>query len=74
MFEYAYELLLEKGDYKKSDILMVGDTLHTDIIGGNKFGIDTVLVMTGNTRMEWANILMESYGIVPDFVSESIGK
>ena len=31
---------------------MVGDTLHTDIIGGNKFGLDTVLVLSGNTLPE----------------------
>ena len=24
---------------------MVGDTLHTDILGGNKFGLDTALVL-----------------------------
>ncbi len=73
MFMYAYELLLEKGSFKKDEILMVGDTLYTDIIGGNKFGVDTALVLTGNTRKERAEILIRSYGIIPDFICESIG-
>ena len=31
---------------------MVGDTLYTDIIGGNKFGIDTALVLDRNDPTE----------------------
>ncbi len=73
MFMYAYELLLEKGDFKKDEILMVGDTLYTDIIGGNKFGVDTALVLTGNTRKDRAEVMIRSYGIIPDFICESIG-
>ena len=73
MFIYAYEKLLEKNDYKKNDILMVGDTLYTDIIGGNKFGVDTALVLTGNTRKERAEVLIRSYGVIPDYICESVG-
>lgn len=32
----------------KSRILMVGDTPRTDILGSNRFGIDSALVMRGN--------------------------
>ncbi len=73
MFMYAYELLMRQGNYKKDEILMVGDTLYTDIIGGNKFGVDTALVLTGNTRKERAEVLIRSYGIIPDYICESIG-
>lgn len=73
MFMYAYELLQEVGDYKKNEILMVGDTLYTDIIGGNKFGADTALVLSGNTPAHRAELLIESLGIKPDFICEHIG-
>ena len=73
MFIYAYERLLEKGNFNKREILMVGDTLYTDIIGGNKFGVDTALVLTGNTRKERAEVLIRSYGVIPNYICESVG-
>ena len=73
MFMYAYEQLMEKGEFTKGEILMVGDTLYTDILGGNKFGVDTALVLTGNTQRERAEILIRSYGIIPDFICDSVG-
>ena len=73
MFMYAYEQLIEKGEFTKREILMVGDTLYTDILGGNKFGVDTALVLTGNTRKERAEVLIRSYGIIPDYICESVG-
>jgi len=50
---------------------MVGDTLSTDIIGGNKFGLDTVLVLTGNTLAKHAEMRINSRGIIPTYVCES---
>ncbi|WP_420457820.1 HAD-IIA family hydrolase [Neolewinella sp.] len=55
------------------DILMVGDTLHTDILGGNTFGVATVLVLSGNTRPDSAELEIESSGIIPDYICTSIG-
>jgi len=55
------------------DILMVGDTLTTDIVGGNKYGLDTALVLTGNTLKEDANILIRSTGITPTYLMETAG-
>ena len=43
MFMYAFDGLNGNGTYSKNDILMVGDTLHTDILGGNKFGLKTTI-------------------------------
>jgi HAD superfamily hydrolase (TIGR01450 family) len=73
MFMYAYEKLLEKQAVSKNEILMVGDTLHTDILGGNKFGLDTALVLSGNTLVEQLNYSVNNTGIIPTYVCESIG-
>lgn len=74
MFTYAFEDLNRIIACEKHEILMVGDTLHTDILGGNKFGVHTTLVLTGNTRSENADILIHSTGIIPDYICNSIGK
>src|SRR6185312_16159501 len=44
MFMFAYDLIRDMGPVNKSEIVMVGATMQTDILGGNKFGLDTVLV------------------------------
>jgi HAD superfamily hydrolase (TIGR01450 family) len=72
MFMYALEELQETGNFDRNDILMVGDTLHTDILGGNKFGIDTLLVLSGNTRKENYQTRVQASGVIPDFVCDSI--
>lgn len=73
MFMFALEHLQYEGlDVTRQDILMVGDTLHTDILGGNKFGIKTALVLSGNTTERNAQLLIDSTGVVPDYIFESI--
>ena len=72
MFMYAFEQINQVGQFSKQDILMVGDTLHTDILGGNKFGLDTALVLTGNTRAKNVDLKIRSSGIIPDYICESI--
>ena len=73
MFNYAFEHInQEEFKYTKDDILMVGDTLSTDILGGNKFGLKTMLVLSGNTRSDNAELWINSTGIIPDFICESI--
>ena len=72
MFIYAFEDLNRQGNYKKEDILMVGDNLNTDILGGNKFGVKTALVLSGNTRPDTVDLQIESSGILPDFICDSI--
>jgi len=71
MFLLAYERALKDIQVKRNEILMVGDTLYTDIIGGNKFGLDTVLVLSGNTLPDMATIRISSSGIIPTYVCES---
>jgi len=72
MFMYGFEQLNKIRTYRRKDILMVGDTLHTDILGGNKFGISTALVLTGNTSPEEASTLIKSTGVIPDYVCRTI--
>ena len=50
---------------------MVGDTLQTDILGGNKFGLDTVLVLSGNTLPKDAENRITSTGIVPTYICDT---
>src|SRR6056297_16321 len=72
MFMYAFDDINRSGMFTKSDILMVGDTLHTDILGGYKFGLQTLLVLSGNTRPESVEMKINSSGIIPDYISDSI--
>ena len=72
MFMYALEDIKQEITVERSEILMVGDTLHTDILGGNKFGLATALVLSGNTRREKYKTMVRATGIIPDFVCESI--
>jgi HAD superfamily hydrolase (TIGR01450 family) len=72
MFMFAYNKILEEGSFRKHQILMVGDTLHTDILGGNKFGLDTALVLTGNTIESSVEAMVAATGIIPDFICKSI--
>lgn len=72
IFMFAMESILpfHKG-LTKRDILMVGDTLHTDILGGNKFGLDTALVLTGNLLPEDYENRIISTGISPTYICET---
>jgi HAD superfamily hydrolase (TIGR01450 family) len=72
IFMFAWEMVQKHHpNLTKKDILMVGDTLHTDILGGNKFGLDTVLVLTGNILPEDAETRIIGSGIVPTFICDS---
>lgn len=72
MFNFAFDQINTEGTFSKEEILMVGDTLHTDILGGNKFGIKTTLVLSGNTRESDAMLNIRSTGIIPDFICDTI--
>ena len=73
MFAFAFERARKAlPDLHRSEVLMVGDTLETDIAGANKFGIDTALVLSGNTRPADAEVQIRASGIIPTYVCESI--
>ena len=71
MFMFAYDLIREHRTVGKQDIVMVGDTLHTDILGGNKFGLDTVLVLSGNTLPDNAETRITATGIAPTYICDN---
>ncbi len=71
MFMFAYDLIREYRTISKKEIVMVGDTLQTDILGGNKFGLDTVLVLSGNTLPQDVETKIRSTGIVPTYICEN---
>lgn len=73
IFSKAFHLALEENpSLTKRDVLMVGDTLYTDIRGGNKYGIDTALVLSGTTLEKDYHSRIQATGIVPNYVCESI--
>ena len=54
-------------------VLMVGDTLHTDILGGRQMGFATVLVTNfGALAAMDADDAIARSGIVPDFIIDRI--
>ncbi len=59
-------------DLGRSEALMVGDTLDTDIISANKFRIDSCLVLSGNTQAEKYERMVDASSIIPTFVADSI--
>ncbi len=73
MFIFAFQHVQQFRPVAKEDILMVGDTLHTDIVGGNKFGLDTCLVLSGNTLPRLYKDRLHITGIIPDYICESVG-
>ena len=61
------------GGLARDRVAMVGDTLHTDILGANAAGLRSVLVTGhGLFRDGGADEAMESTGILPDFVTATV--
>jgi HAD superfamily hydrolase (TIGR01450 family) len=67
---YDHVLKTELKGVDRRRIAMVGDTLHTDILGGAAAGVRTVLV-TGHGLLKGMDIpeLVSQSGIVPDFIA-----
>jgi len=62
--------ILKKTGCTKEETVMVGDRLYTDILCGNNAGVDTILVLSGETKKED----LEKSLIRPTFVMEGIGE
>ncbi len=77
VYELAFKRLAAVGIHDKKRMLMIGDTLETDILGANNVGIDSAVVKTGN--MEKLLIagnsmekILQNYGIMPTWVIDSL--
>ncbi len=63
-----FKLAQERLNIKKSEILMIGDNLKTDIAGSNSFGIKSALVTSGKTSLQSAR----NSKIKPDFILKNL--
>lgn len=45
-------LAMEKYGYKKEETVMIGDRVYTDIASGYNAGVDTILVLSGESALE----------------------
>ncbi len=73
IFDYTYALAQKDvKDLKRSEVLMVGDTLATDIAGAKAAGMHALLVFTGNTTEENYEDEAKEAGILPDYFSKSV--
>ena len=64
---FCFDLLRKQHNVKDvplSKWLMVGDNLETDIMFGNKCGIDSLLVLSGVTSAEKAIRLHKGRGVL----------
>lgn len=67
--KHIYEQLRSHLKCKKSEMIMVGDRLYTDIKGANDFGIDTVLVLSGETTRK----MLTTRAPKPTSVAQNVG-
>jgi len=64
----SFEVALSTLGLPPHEVLMIGDRLETDVLGAQKAGLDTALVLTGISREQ--DIAQE--GIVPTWVADSL--
>jgi len=63
-----YTLVADQLDTDASRMLMIGDRLDTDILGGNRFGADTLFVQSGVSAVEDIAML----GIDPTWIAADL--
>jgi len=66
--ERIFQIALEKLGVKPQEAIMVGNRISTDILGGNKTGMKTVLIEWSNKHQEEATCEMER----PSYIIHSL--
>ena len=66
---HLFELALRKLGAEPETTAIIGDRLDTDILGGDRFGLVTILVLSGVTDAQQ----LASSSLAPDLVYEDIG-
>lgn len=73
-FANVFDLALSKipSNIPRERIVMVGDTLHTDVLGGAAMGMKTILI-TDHGLFKGKDITpyIEASGIIPDFIAKT---
>jgi len=67
---YLIELIMKEREFKREEMLIVGDRLETDILAGKRAGVKTALVLTGVATKEEAEKLEKEKR--PDYIMESV--
>lgn len=65
------ELALQQSSLAVNDCVMIGDTLEADIAAGRSLGMQTILVLTGNTARDAISPTLP-WNYQPDWIMESI--
>ena len=67
------EQITARSNWNYDRIAMVGDSLHTDILGGQAYGLNTVLITGhGLFRDGGADQAINLSGIIPDYITASV--
>lgn len=61
---------MEQTGKQKQDTIVIGDRMHTDVLSGIKAGVDTALVLTGESTVADAKAAPQP----PTFIFEDIGQ
>ncbi|MEM8694332.1 MAG: HAD-IA family hydrolase [Pseudomonadota bacterium] len=71
-FPNIYDLVFERlGPVDRPRVVMVGDSLHTDVLGAHAAGIASVLISGyGFFANEDVHAAIQASGITPDFIAE----
>jgi len=73
IFEHSLELArAELGSLEPCEVLMVGDTLETDVRGARAVGLASALVLSGNTIPSALAGEVESSGLRPDHLCSQV--
>ena len=69
-YRETIEMICEATGVQREDMCIFGDRLYTDIALGKKFGVTSVLVLSGETKI--GDVLAADEADKPDFVFESL--